>query len=139
MTRYARAGAAKKAAGCGEEARGASLSYLEPFPVDLGPPLSVYIVVVCYAYSSPAPSQRTSATRMHSRTRVHARATLQDRAVRPFPARVHSTSHLVASAARCCEPDNHFSLDDRCTNDRVNARQYFANNSAYIKKALTYQ
>lgn len=76
MTRYARAGAAKKAAGCGEEARGASLSYLEPFPVNLGPPLSVYIVVVCYAHSSPAPSRRTSATRMHSRTRVHARATL---------------------------------------------------------------
>lgn len=41
ITRYARAGAAKKAAGCGEGARGASLSYLEPFPVNLGPALSL--------------------------------------------------------------------------------------------------
>lgn len=37
------AGAAKKAAGCGGEARGASLSYLEPFPVNLGPPFVVVL------------------------------------------------------------------------------------------------
>lgn len=38
-----RAGAAKKAAGCGGEAKGASLSYLEPFPVNLGPPFVVVL------------------------------------------------------------------------------------------------
>lgn len=53
----ARAGAAKKAAGCGEGARGASLSYLEPFPVNLGPPFVVVALV------------HTLAARMHSRVR----------------------------------------------------------------------
>lgn len=42
-----RAGAAKKAAGCGGEVRGVSLSYLEPFPVNLGPPFVVVVLRTC--------------------------------------------------------------------------------------------
>lgn len=111
ITRYARAGAAKKAAGCGEEARGASLSYLEPFPVNLGPPLSLQWWY--YAHSSPHPRNvpvQRECTHAHAYMRVR-----RYRPAGPFPARVRSTLHLAASAARCCEPDNHFSLDDAPT------------------------
>lgn len=93
-----RAGAAKKAAGCGGEARGASLSYLEPFPVNLGPP---FVVV--------------SRTRMHTLARtanalthVHARVWWLRATSGAMLVCVSTTLHLAAKTRRC-EPNNHFS------------------------------
>lgn len=68
ITRYARAGAAKKAAGCGEGARGASLSYLEPFPVNLGPALSLVVVLRTLVSTPSQPSQSNALT--HTRARA---------------------------------------------------------------------
>jgi len=84
-----RAGAAKKAAGCGGEARGASLSYLEPFPVNLGPPFVVVLRIRTHTLARGAQRECT-----------HARARACDGGLGPLPVRVRvrvrSTSHLAA-------------------------------------------
>lgn len=112
ITRYARAGAAKKAAGCGEEARGASLSYLEPFPVNLGPPLSHSGGITHTRPHTLATYQCNANALTHTRARACDGIGQRDRF-----RRVRSTLHLAVSAARCCEPDNHFSLDDAPTTE----------------------
>lgn len=96
-----RAGAAKKAAGCGGEARGVSLSYLEPFPVNLGPP---FVVVLHTCMHTLARGVQRECT--------HACARARD-GLGPLPVcvRVRSTSHLAAKT-RFCELDNRFSLAD---------------------------
>lgn len=89
-----RAGAAKKAAGCGGEVRGVSLSYLEPFPVNLGPPFVVVLRTCMHTLAHGAQRECT-----HARARACG-------GLGPLPARVRvyarrSTSHLAAKTRRC--------------------------------------
>lgn len=103
-----RAGAAKKAAGCG--ARRASLSYLEPFPVNLGP---AFAVVLCIRMHTLVRRTLTRACSANALTRMW-----WCRTARPLPVRMRVRARVrrcIWLQTRRCKRDNRFSLANEPT------------------------